>query len=63
MTKEMFSAASDIDELVYNDGLNWLGARSFLIDGVCERDKGNKNEWEVLNVLCCLSTRITVGNK
>ncbi len=36
----MFSAASDIDELMYNDGLNWLGARSFLIDGVSEREEG-----------------------
>ncbi|MBB1313434.1 hypothetical protein [Aliivibrio sp. SR45-2] len=51
MTKEMFSAASDIDEPIYNDGLNWLGARSFFIDGVSERDKGDKNEWEVLMLL------------
>lgn len=51
MTKEMSSAASDIDELIYNDGLNWLGARSFFIDGVSERDKCDKNEWEVLMLL------------
>ncbi len=47
----MFSAASDIDEFFYNDGLNWLGARSFLIDGVSVKDKVNKNEWEVLMLL------------